>query len=174
MRLDAGKLAPLSRWISASAYHVGIEVPDIEEGLRFYRDLLGFEEEWHARSSGVDSRAARFAGIPGAEVVTVMLRVPGGSRIELQQYVPQGTVGGTAANNQGLNHLSFGVTDIWSAYEYLIGAGVKFRSPPVELPEASRMHGWIVTYFEDPWGTTLELVGPARTLASTGETPSFT
>lgn len=154
------KLRPLSQWISGMPYHVGVEVPDIEQGLAFYRDLLGFKEDWR---TFVDSPfLADLTGIPGASVTTVHLLVPGGSRIELMEYRPQGTIGGHADNNQGLNHISFGVVDVQATYEALKADGVEFSCEPIEMkgdPEYPAF-GYTAVYFKDPWGTTLQLLGP--------------
>ena len=150
--------------VSVGAFHVGIEVPDIDEGLRFYRDVLGFEEAWRI-NPGSGELLDRITGIRGLdETAVVQLVVPGGVRLELQQYKPQGTVGACEVNNQGINHLSFGVPNVRAAYERLSAAGVKFRSEPVDMPDGLEVlpDGWAVVYFEDPWGTVLELLGPSN------------
>ncbi len=146
-------------WVSALGAHVGLEVPDLEEGLRFYRDLLGFEAA-HPISVG-GAFLESLSGIPGAENRSVWLQVPGGCQIELQQYTPQGTVGDTRVNNQGLTHLSFAVEDVDAEYERLVAAGVRFAAPPVAMDLGDHpLDGHTVAYFSDPWGLALELLGP--------------
>lgn len=154
------QLKPLSQWISGMPYHIGIEVPDLNEGLAFYRDLLGFEEAWR---TFVDAPfLGDLMGIPGLSVTAVQLIVPGGSRIELMEYKPQGKIGGHAANNQGLNHLSFGVTDVQAAYDSLTAAGIEFTTEPIVLEGDPTFpaNGYTVAYFADPWGTSLEILAP--------------
>ena len=168
------QLKPLSQWISAMPYHVGIEVPDLNEGLAFYRDLLGFEEAWR---TFVDAPfLGDLMGIPGLSVTAVQLIVPGGSRIELMEYKPQGKIGGHAANNQGLNHLSFGVTDVQAAYDSLTAAGIEFTTEPIVLEGDPTFpaNGYTVAYFADPWGTSLEILAPttSESVADTGEVPA--
>jgi catechol 2,3-dioxygenase-like lactoylglutathione lyase family enzyme len=154
----------LSKWISGMPYHVGIEVPDMEEALRFYVGVLGFKLDWREQFGG--PLIEKLSGIPGASEDCAQLLVPGGSRLELQQYKPQGRIGYNSVNNQGLNHLSFGVTDVRAVYDYLIAAGVKVACEPID------MVGWhggcTVFYFSDPWGTILEFLGPMK-----GENPDF-
>lgn len=152
-------LDTLSGWISGASFHVGIEVPDLEVARAFYVDLLGFQEAWILE----DIDMSGVTGIPGLrEKACLQLLVPGGSRIELQQYEPQGRVGGTSVTDQGLNHLSFGVKDVYAEYARLKAAGVEFDGPPIDLDfgEGAQMSGWTVVYFRDPWGLTLELLGP--------------
>ncbi len=62
----------------------------------------------------------------------------------------------------GLNHLSFGVQDIHAEYERLKAAGVRFTSEvlPLDFGPGEILTGWSVVYFSDPWGLTLELLGP--------------
>ncbi len=155
-------LDTLSTWISGMTSHVGIEVPDLEEARHFYCDILGFEEAWTADFSG--DILDQISGIPGAKEEMIQILVPGGIRIELQKYTPQGTLRESAVNNQGLNHLSFGVKDIYAEYDRLVSLGVHCRCEPLalDLGPGQAVTGFSVVYFEDPWGLTLELLGPTR------------
>lgn len=155
-------LDTLSTWVSGITSHVGIEVPDLEEARRFYCDILGFEEAWSIEVEG--PLLEQLSRIPGAKEEMIQVIVPGGIRIELQKYTPQGTLGESAVNNQGLNHLSFGVKDIYAEYERLVSLGVHCRCEPLPLDFGlgHPMTGFSVIYFDDPWGLTLELLGPTR------------
>lgn len=156
---SAAGLKLAAEYIPPIGMHVGIEVPDIEEGRRFYCDLLGFKEDW--RIDGMQGELVdKHSGIPGAKVWVAHLIAPGGSRIELQQYEPQGRIGEHAVNNQGLNHICWHVEDTWAEYERLRAAGVTFNSEPVfqEVP-GHPVDGWTTVYFQDPWGLKLELYG---------------
>lgn len=149
----------LSPWISGASFHIGMSVPDLQTALDFYVGLLGFPEVW--RKTEVDMAAV--SGVPGLrEKTLVQLLVPGGSRIELQEFDPPGPVVERALSDSGLNHLSFGVADINAEYERLKAAGVEFLSEPLELDfgPGEILTGWSVVYFKDPWGLTLELLGP--------------
>lgn len=152
-----------NEYVSRSSSHIGIAVPDMEEALRFYRDLLGFEEVWRLH---VDAEMiGRISAVPGAGPMfnhTVQLLVPGGSRIELQAYEPHGKTGGHRMNDQGFNHLAFSVADVQAEYERLKAAGVNFRAEPVYLDYPGHpIGGYMHVYFDDPWGLTLQLLGPA-------------
>lgn len=149
----------LSRCISGASFHVGMSVPNLQTALDFYVELLGFEEAW--RKTDVDMAAV--IGVPGLRARTIVqLLVPGGSRIELQEFDPPGSVNERALTESGLNHLSFGVKHIHTEYERLKSAGVEFMSEPIALdfgPDDG-LTGWSVVYFKGPWGVTLECLGP--------------
>src|SRR5437763_16205749 len=82
-------LKTLSPWISGASFHVGISVPDLQTAMDFYVALLGFKEVW--RKTDVDMAAV--SGVPGLrEKTLVQLLVPGGSRIEVQEFDPPGPV----------------------------------------------------------------------------------
>jgi catechol 2,3-dioxygenase-like lactoylglutathione lyase family enzyme len=152
-------LDPQSTWIAGISAHVGICVPDMDEAKRFYCDLLGFEVAWEAAGGG---RALEdLTHIAGLYEHCVQLTVPGGCRIELQAYKPLAD-GEAAINRQGLNHLSFAVKDVWAEYERLKALGVVFRCEPKTAPTGTghAVDGYTFVYFDDPWGLTLELMGP--------------
>jgi catechol 2,3-dioxygenase-like lactoylglutathione lyase family enzyme len=60
-----------------------------------------------------------------------------------------------------LNHLSFGVQDVWAEYERLKAEGVVFRCEPITADAPGHaVDKFQYVYFEDPWGLTLEFMGP--------------
>lgn len=144
--------------------HVGLTVPDLDEGRRFYCDILGLRETetYHASGPGID----RMTGVTGGIVRTAMLEVPGGSRIQMQTFEPAGSMDtSNKLNDRGLTHLSFAVQDVHAEYERLLAQGVTFRAPPLALQFEETTHpmnGMDAVYFEDPWGLALEFVGPSR------------
>jgi catechol 2,3-dioxygenase-like lactoylglutathione lyase family enzyme len=153
-------LDTLSTWISGTSSHVGIEVPDLDEAHRFYCGILGFEEVFRLDFEGPVLEEA--SKIKGAKESFIQIMVPGGIRIELQKYEPQGTLEESSVANQGLNHLSFGVKDIGAEYERLTSLGVTCRTEPIPLDfgPGHPLTGFSFLYFDDPWGLTLELLGP--------------
>ena len=143
---------------SGMGFHVGLNVPDLEAGLAFYRDLLGLELSWRHFVSG--PFLEKITGIAGARADVAQLLCPGGSRIELTAYLPTGDDVPVRQNRVGLTHLSFGVHDVPGIQRRLEAAGVVFASEPVAIEDpAHPLDGWTVTYLTDPFGTTLELLG---------------
>jgi catechol 2,3-dioxygenase-like lactoylglutathione lyase family enzyme len=152
-----------SEWVAGSASHIGISVPDLDEARAFYCDLLGFQEVWniHVDEEMID----RIGAIDGGERIYndgIQLLVPGGCRLEIQQYEPQGSQVPRKMNDVGFNHLAFSVADLQYEYDRLKAAGVEFLSEPIPMefgdnhPISNRLH----VYFNDPWGTRLQLLGP--------------
>ncbi|WP_295124943.1 VOC family protein [uncultured Leifsonia sp.] len=144
---------------SGSGFHVCVEVPDMDQALAFYRDILGLEFAWRSTFRGdfLDVLTAT----TGAEVDVVQLACPGGSRIELACYTPQGQLDTRRVIDGGLNHLSLGFHDVRAVYEVLTARGVRFASEPLlQSAPGTPVHLWWVTYCYDPWGTPIEIFGP--------------
>lgn len=151
-------LQTLSRWISGASFHVGITVPDMYQALEFYVGLLGFTEAWRR----LDVDMSIVSGVRGLHADIVQLLVQGGSRLELQRFVPAGSRSDRRQHDAGLSHLSFGVVDIAAEYARLEAAGVEFIGTPTSLDfgPGDALTGWTVVYFRDPFGVLLELFGP--------------
>lgn len=160
-------LRTLSTWVSGITTHVGLTVPDLDEGRAFYCGLLGFEETATYEASG--ELLDQLTGIPGVVVKSAMLAVPGGIRIQMQTFDPPGELGPIRHNDRGLTHLSWGVQDVQAEYDRLSAAGVRFRNAPLAMQfdhdPQHLMNGWTVAYFDDPWGMPLELLGPTPGLS---------
>jgi catechol 2,3-dioxygenase-like lactoylglutathione lyase family enzyme len=156
--LVPGDYAGTSR--ASDGFHVGLNVPDMDVALGFYRDLLGLEVAWRHAVSG--QFLEDITGIPGAQADVVHLVVPGGSRLELTCYAPTGSQVPSRQNDVGLTHLSLGVDDVEGVQARLEKAGVTFASKATCIcAEAHPLDGWTVTYLSDPFGTTIELLGKA-------------
>lgn len=99
---NQGKLVPSTR-ISKHMMHVGFLVRDLESSMKFYRDLLGFQEFWRGSSNGT-------------QLSWVNMRVPDGDDyVELMLYT-----GTPSAQERGVkNHLCLEVPDIGKAVEEL-------------------------------------------------------
>jgi len=142
--------------------HVNIVVSDLERSVRFYVDVLGFEETRRAHLEGVWIESV--VGLRGvrADVVYVQPR-GGGPRIELIQYAsPSGAVIPECglANTIGLRHIAFRVRDMATACARIEAAGVKFLGAPVTVPSDVVRHDAgekRLCYFRDPDGVLLEL-----------------
>src|SRR5438105_13962584 len=65
--------------------HTGITVSNLERSLAFWRDVLGFELSHRTHQAG--DLASEITGVPGAEISLVVLKAPGGHKIELLEYV---------------------------------------------------------------------------------------
>jgi glyoxylase I family protein len=143
----------MEHWMDAAVHHVAISVADIDQALRFYRGLLGFELDWDMDHRGGEA-LAKVVGMPGADTRIVMLKGYG-LRLELfRYYTPQGKRHEPQRQcDFGLTHLALQVSNIQKIYERLVKVGVRFNCPPQNLRPGVR-----ATYMKDPEGVTVELV----------------
>jgi catechol 2,3-dioxygenase-like lactoylglutathione lyase family enzyme len=144
-----------------SVWHTSWTVSDLERSIAFYRDLMGFELLRRRVRTGTFIETV--VGFPGAELHIAALRIPQASEppsqhhLELIQYVsPKGSKLELNTNNVGAAHLALEVKSIHDDYRRLSAAGVRFVSPPVEIPGG----GGYACYMRDPDGFTIELVEP--------------
>jgi catechol 2,3-dioxygenase-like lactoylglutathione lyase family enzyme len=135
-------------------HHTAISTGDLDRALRFYRDLLGFEEvfsaAWEVGSEDID----KIVGLKDSSARVVMLKA-GNACIELFQYETPRPKPGEARRpvcDHGITHLCLQVTDIDAEYERLKAAGMLFHC----LPQAQS--GLRVTYGRDPDGNVVELL----------------
>lgn len=140
--------------------HAGLTVSDIEESLRFWRDLLGFEQTGRGRIEW--EHIDELVGLDGTDIEWVELRLGDGTTVELQQHRrPTGEAlppGGE--NDPGRSHLSLIVDDLEAILRRAQAQGFRSRSPdPVAIPRGA-FAGWTAVYVLDPDGYGIELMQP--------------
>jgi catechol 2,3-dioxygenase-like lactoylglutathione lyase family enzyme len=134
--------------------HTGIVVTDLDASLRFYRDLLGFNEIKRLEESG--TYIDNMLGLESAHVTTVKLAAPDGNLIELLKFRshPRKSAGPLEACSIGITHMALTVSDINQTYQSLSKRGIPFNSPPQTSPDGYAM----VAFCRDPDGILVELV----------------
>ncbi|MDA1000718.1 MAG: VOC family protein [bacterium] len=138
-----------------SINHTSFTVADAGALAEWYCDRLGFEVAVDARRP--QDYTEKVTGIPGAELRNIYIK-GGGYHIELVEYTKaKGVRIDTATNNPGSAHIAYNVDDMQGMYERLSARGVKFISPPIEIPDGPNAGGRVV-YLEDPEGNTLEFI----------------
>lgn len=146
----------------AGTDHIGITVPDIEQAVEFFVDVIGCEElysmgpfrddegGWMKTHLNVQPRAV----IPNVR----MLRCKNGSNYELFEYLVDGQASAPPANSDiGGHHVAFYVDDIDAAVEHLRAHDVQVLGGPTTMAEGSNA-GMSWVYFLAPWGLQMELV----------------
>jgi len=138
--------------------HVGLVVSNIEEALKFYRDLLGLkmkgkiqdekEEDEDVLSSLLCEKNVKYKAVKLAPDDNK-------TRIELIEYsnpvpIPNPK---TRLFYEGYTHIGFSVNDLDEMYLRLKGAGVHFNSPP----KISKTGTLKVAFCKDFEGNYLEL-----------------
>lgn len=148
-------------WQLSRMHHLGMTVRDIDDSIRFYRNVLGMtlvgrrecvDEEYVAQQTGYDQvklSVASFRVQPDNE-----------ESLEVVQYLNQtGEPADTSTNRPGNTHLCLVVDDLTDAYNDLQSQGVEFRSPPVRITAGPNCGG-LVVYFYDPDEYVIELFQP--------------
>ena len=136
-------------------HHTAISTGDIERSLRFYKDLLGFEEvfalDWKAGTKSID----QIVGLKDSSSQVVMLKA-GNACVELFQYAtptPKPGDPNRPVCDHGITHLCLQVEDIDAEYERLKAAGMTFHCAPQKAGKGLR-----ATYGRDPDGNVVELL----------------
>lgn len=133
-------------------HHIGMSVPDIEVGKRFYCDVLGFEE---ARMAGFEKLPAVDAilGLKDAAAKVIFLRRDAVwiEMFEFSSPAPKSRDENEPVCEYGISHLCLDVTDLDQLYSECVAKGMRFHCPPVST------HGVKTTYGRDPFGTVIEL-----------------
>jgi catechol 2,3-dioxygenase-like lactoylglutathione lyase family enzyme len=134
--------------------HVGIVVTNIENSLKFYRDLLGLKIDKSMNESGeyIDN----MLGFENVHVKTVKMSAStGNTLVELLEFTkPTGSKLIRSVNDIGASHAAFTVSNIDEIYLKLKHSGVKFNAPPQLSPDGYAK----VTFCFDPDKTPIELV----------------
>lgn len=122
--------------------HVSIIVSDIEENLRFYKDILGFnllkdfyDEKERARIIFLN------LGNSMLELIAPDEKPDKGEKTNWEER-----------KRSGVEHIAFLVEDMDKTYEYLKSKGIEFILGPLEFPEGK--YG----YFYGPEGVLLEVI----------------
>ncbi|MFI5322283.1 MAG: VOC family protein [Thermodesulfobacteriota bacterium] len=148
--------------MSLAIDHINIVVTDLERGVWFYTELLGFKESKRAHLEGewIES----IVGLKGVVADVAFILAPSGEpRIELLCYkTPKGEEipMNSLANTIGIRHIALRVDDIYATAEKLKNAGVKLLGEPVTVPQEVVTHdagNKMLCYFHDPDGVLLEI-----------------
>lgn len=132
-------------------HHVAISVPDLERGLAFYRDLLGFEVVQRSDFDGTFTGADRAIGLAKVTARMAMLKTPN-AFVELWEYRNPTPEDRTARPcDFGYPHMALQVRGIQDEYARLKAGGMSFVGEPVDFGTASAIYG------RDPFGNVIEL-----------------
>ncbi|HBR19021.1 MAG: hypothetical protein UV78_C0002G0027 [Parcubacteria group bacterium GW2011_GWA2_43_17] len=132
--------------------HVGLGVSNLEQSLKFYRDVIGMEVLMELTIT--DDRIARVIGIPGAQSRIVHLKL-GDGILELFEYSNPRGVNKAKDIRQcdcGLIHIGFEVNEFHKHVARFKEIGLEFLGEPVEF----RPDVWVV-YLRGPDGEVIEL-----------------
>jgi catechol 2,3-dioxygenase-like lactoylglutathione lyase family enzyme len=129
-------------------HHIGITVPDIEEGIRFFQAVFGAVEVFRTGPFDVDADFIRDLAF---------LRCGEGTSVELFEYGGEDNLAPPKRPSEvGGMHLCFEVEDVFAAAQRLRAQGVEMLDGP-NLVDAGPLAGFNWIYFRAPWGLILEV-----------------
>lgn len=135
--------------------HIGICVSELERSVRFYCDILGFEELSRLQIKGPDPE--RLLNIAGGELQAVYLQRDG-TRIELLYYPVAGHIHTDTPrpmNRLGFTHLSLRVADLESLVAAIEqGGGTNLAATRID----NAAWGTKAVFVTDPDGLRIELL----------------
>lgn len=143
--------------------HVGITVPDLDEAVTFFEDVLGCETVYRATppvDDSVRNWMERNLGVhPDSTMRLARLRCGPTTNVELLEYDDPTQDDEHPKNSDvGAAHLAFFVEDVDAAIEYLEDVdGVEIQGEP-RYNEDGPEEGQTFVYFRAPWGLQLELI----------------
>jgi catechol 2,3-dioxygenase-like lactoylglutathione lyase family enzyme len=151
---------PPSRIVTAD--HTGITVSNLERSLAFWRDVLGFELSHTAHQTG--EMASEITGVEGAELKLAVVKVPGGQKIELLEYLaPLERKRNVDLRpcDVGFVHVALIVDDLDAILSAINASGWEAAGKPQTLQSGPNA-GKRVVYVRDPDGTTIEFMQPPK------------
>ncbi len=137
-------------------HHVGVNVPDLEAGRKFYEDVFGFEvigiDNWDEGNADVNA----YVGMDESSADSYMLR-GANTYLEIWKYrTPKsnGFASDRRASDHGYTHLCFQVTDFDTVLAKFLAAGGSVIKPLTNArPGGAKIH-----YCRDPFGNIIELL----------------
>lgn len=140
--------------------HVGINVPDLQKGVAFFSDVLGFTPVTQIGPLPLDTAWKQANHVnPGTGAVTIkMFNAGTGANIEVICYADsKGSKLQPNTDDAGATHIAFYTSDIYEAVKHLKAKGVKILGEPY-VTQFGDTAGETWVYFETPWGSKLELI----------------
>nr|WP_179549322.1 VOC family protein [Herbiconiux flava] len=146
--------------------HAAYTVPDLDEAVRFFVDVLGAEELYRSRRGPDEHFMPANFDVPADAVLELsMLRMPPNLNIELFEWATgDRRTEHPRHSDRGGHHLCFVVEDVDAAAAHLAGVpGVRMLGERKEVAgDSPAVAGNRWTYFVTPWGLLMELVDRSR------------
>lgn len=149
--------------------HVGFTVPDADQAVKFFTDVIGCKEAFRFGPIADDQGTLMQDLVnvhPRAKIKTiVMMRCGQGSNIEIFQYeAPDQKTAEPKNSDIGGHHVAFYVKDLEAAVKRAKELGLKTFLGPFPVKEGPAA-GQSITYVLTPWGMQLELISYPKGMA---------
>lgn len=140
--------------------HIGINVPNMNQAVRFFKDVLGFSPVTTLGPIALGDAWKKTNHMQTATgpVTIKMIKAGTGANIELFEYKDnKGSNLQPGGDDIGASHIAFYTDDIKQSVNYLKSKGVQFLGEPFLTPSGDTQgESWV--YFTTPWGSKMELV----------------
>lgn len=153
--------------------HVCITVPDVDEALKFYRDVLGFVSTFETRTDEADGPLLGFAdneiSIYAHHILTAGADPQHATEINLIEYTKPSTIIGDGPydlmNQVGITRLALLVENAQEAFDKIhIYSGVEVVCEPKDIiirkPGGNMTMTWFS--FKDPFGVFITIAEPPK------------
>ena len=141
-------------------HHIGITVPNIAEGIEFFKTIFGAIEVFHTGASDVDNKfmERKLGAAPHARIQDIVfLRCGNGTSVELFEYSGEDKSAPQKRSSEvGGTHICFEVEDVFASAKRLKALGVEMLEGPNTV-DAGPLAGFSWVYFRAPWGQVLEI-----------------
>ena len=131
---------------SLRAHHCGISVPNLEEGIRWYREMLGFAVKGRTK---LEAAKAKIAFLTNGEFQIELFEVAGAAPLPDESRFPDSDL-----RTHGTKHIAFAVADLPSFMGMLKSRGVDVAMDVRTMPDGK------VAFIRDNAGTLIELLEP--------------
>jgi methylmalonyl-CoA/ethylmalonyl-CoA epimerase len=131
--------------------HVGIAVPDLDEAIAFYRDVLGFELT-HVETNEDQGVREAMMRVPGDDGAAVQLLAPLGPDTTIGKFLDR--------KGPGVQQLAVRVTDIEAAADALRAKGLRVLFEKARPGTEDSLTNFV--HPKDTGGVLIELVEPAH------------
>jgi catechol 2,3-dioxygenase-like lactoylglutathione lyase family enzyme len=155
--------------------HVGFNVPDLDQAVKFFSEVLGFHKVYEEGKLPLNADAKKAFNIrQSAEITRIaMLETGRGSNIELFEYSsPQRNMKRPMNDDIGWYHFAVYTSNMEQSVAYLKSKGVHLIGNPIEHKTGPNA-GLTGVYFETPWGLQIELVTYPKGMAYEKARPKY-
>lgn len=152
------------------ADHVGITVPDIDEAITWFEDVLGCRAPltFGPFSDPVGTFMQDLLDVDPRAVINQITLVRCGNKgpsVELFKYeAPDQDQSFPKNSDYGGKHIAFYVRHIDKAVDYMVSKGVEKLLGPLPVTEGPAA-GQTINYFRTPFGTYIELISYPKGMA---------
>jgi catechol 2,3-dioxygenase-like lactoylglutathione lyase family enzyme len=155
--------------------HVGFNVPDLDQAVKFFSEVLGFHKVYEEGKLPLNADAKKAFNIrQSAEITRIaMLETGRGSNIELFEYSsPQRSMKRPMNDDISWYHFAVYTSNMEQSVAYLKSKGVHLIGNPIEHKTGPNA-GLTGVYFETPWGLQIELVTYPKGMAYEKANPKY-